>query len=402
MPNNNNHRNKNNNEQTTRYSPIDSPSSPVPDLPRISHSSSHINHSDRSPTSGHIAIPPPPYDPLQQSHTSPGSSIHWTSEMSALADKIKDDLSNSFNKGKLSTADNIDRHSISQGMKLISIATDEYELGNQGIALNIFLTGIDKILMALPNKTDIDTKLAIRDKLQKLEERVGIVNDPGTGGNPNDNTRTLIQPYILSTITSVISTLFTTSAGNDSNSSDGDRSHRNCSHRNTCQSMTPENMTAENVIKEDDTRPYSLNERDDSIVRFKRFGQLFIQLVITCAILLKKSPLPSLISLMITYIIQLMMWIDAEYNVNMKVQKLGVQCIKLGLQVDEEYHLHEYLSEGVYMIVAALLKAMVAFKETPPSSDNSRNRNYPTKLSSPSVYLPNSAHKSSTVFRFRK
>ncbi len=46
---------------------------------------------------------------------------------------------------------NIDRHSISQGMKLVSIAADEYEEGNESVALDIYLTGVDKILMALPS-----------------------------------------------------------------------------------------------------------------------------------------------------------------------------------------------------------------------------------------------------------
>ncbi|ORZ06185.1 hypothetical protein BCR42DRAFT_337302 [Absidia repens] len=59
----------------------------------------------------------------------------------------------------------MDRRSISQGMKLVSIAADEYDEGNEEVALDIYLTGLDKILMALPNKTDTKTKLALREKL---------------------------------------------------------------------------------------------------------------------------------------------------------------------------------------------------------------------------------------------
>lgn len=50
----------------------------------------------------------------------------------------------------------LDRHSLSQGIKLISIGADEYEEGNDSTALNIYLTGIDMIIMALPSK-QIDT-----------------------------------------------------------------------------------------------------------------------------------------------------------------------------------------------------------------------------------------------------
>lgn len=87
--------------------------------------------------------PPPPYDPPP---ITPTPSTSWTFEMSALAEKIKD---HTFNQGG-----HIDRHSISQGMKLVSIAADEYEQGHELVALNIYLTGVDKVLMALPSKLD--------------------------------------------------------------------------------------------------------------------------------------------------------------------------------------------------------------------------------------------------------
>lgn len=92
--------------------------------------------------------PPPPYG-----SPTPTPSTSWTSEMSALAEKIKDDVTSSF-KGKQQQLQQqqIDRHSISQGMKLVSIAADEYEDGNESVALDIYLTGVDKIIMALPSK----------------------------------------------------------------------------------------------------------------------------------------------------------------------------------------------------------------------------------------------------------
>lgn len=74
----------------------------------------------------------------------PTPSTSWTSEMSVLADKIRDDTAH--------TVDSLDRRSISQGMKLVAIAADEYEDGNNTVALDIYLSGIDKILMALPSR----------------------------------------------------------------------------------------------------------------------------------------------------------------------------------------------------------------------------------------------------------
>jgi hypothetical protein len=98
---------------------------------------------------------PPPYDTQILHSPQPTPSTSWTSEMSTLAEKIRDDLASTF-KGTTSSsnsfANNVDRHSISQGMKLVSIAADEYEQGNESVALDIYLTGVDKILMALPSK----------------------------------------------------------------------------------------------------------------------------------------------------------------------------------------------------------------------------------------------------------
>lgn len=76
----------------------------------------------------------------------PTPSSSWTSEMSMLADKIRDD-----DMTKTKQVIHLDRRSISQGLKLVSIAADEYDGGNETVALDIYLTGIDKILMALPS-----------------------------------------------------------------------------------------------------------------------------------------------------------------------------------------------------------------------------------------------------------
>lgn len=47
------------------------------------------------------------------------------------------------------------------------------------------------------------------------------------------------------------------------------------------------------------------------------------------------------------------------------MQQVGIKCVKLVLAADEHYHLHELASETLYMLVAASLKAAVAFKESP-------------------------------------
>lgn len=126
--------------------------------PTLSNNTYYYHHPQRSHSTEYVPAAPPPYDTqLNLHHTSPvpSPSTSWTSEMSAFAEKIKDDVASSFkstNSSKKSASSAIDRHSISQGMKLVSIAADEYEQGNESVALGIYLTGIDKILMALPSE----------------------------------------------------------------------------------------------------------------------------------------------------------------------------------------------------------------------------------------------------------
>lgn len=100
--------------------------------------------------------------------------------------------------------------------------------------------------------------------------------------------------------------------------------------------------------------------------------------------------------------IQLFLWVDSQYHINQKVQNFGIQCIKFGLQADEQYRLHEFVSEGLYMLIAAGLKAAVAFKETPrydsptnKQQQHIRNRSEPPSIGAPSP-SPNNSSKTGT------
>lgn len=79
--------------------------------------------------------------------------------MSAFVDKLRDDAAAIVGSTKYQSQQQqlqfppLDRKSVSQGMKLVAIAADEYEDGNDDVALDIYLSGIDKILMALPSKS---------------------------------------------------------------------------------------------------------------------------------------------------------------------------------------------------------------------------------------------------------
>ncbi|CAO3641269.1 unnamed protein product [Cunninghamella echinulata] len=278
-------------------------------------------------------------------------STSWTTDMSSNMDKSEIIL---------------DRRSISQGMKLVSIAADEYDEGNETVALDIYLTGIDKILMALPNKTDSKTKTALREKLLSVEERVGILNlanqriqceenENNSGSSSSSISNSLIDSLIIGKISQTIQSV-------------------------TQSALRRTSMPANDVqydtqpLKYSSSQPsYNLSDYfqkkypndSDTVQRFKQFSQAIIQATVTLAILVKQSPIPGLLAFCLSYFMHLLLWVDACYGIREKAQDFGIASIKLLIEADEQYRLHEFISEFIFMIIAATLKAVVAYKETP-------------------------------------
>ncbi|KAG0168080.1 hypothetical protein DFQ28_005367 [Apophysomyces sp. BC1034] len=279
---------------------------------------------------------PPPYDTMLQTSPVPTPSTSWTSDVSAFVDRLRDDAASivGTNKGQQQQMANLDRRSISQGIKLVAIAADEYDDGNDSVALDIYLSGIDKILMALPNKTDSKTKLALREKLQSVEERVGILHLASQHQQKHLTTQDEQEQPKSSLINSVVARIANTYKTTGSEQ----------------ESLPPSSPPITSA---------------DPIYRFKSFGQFIIDCIVACAVLIKQSPLPDILFFVFGYLLQLFIWIDGQYHIIHKIQDFGFECVKLMLQADEQYRLHEFASEAMYMFVAAGLKAAVAYKETP-------------------------------------
>lgn len=114
--------------------------------PSPKHTSPEIMTVDKHPMTTMVTVqqqtpPPPPYvPPIDQQQN----------DIENLAETVKQNshLANAINKSGRS----LDRKSIIQGIKLVAIAADEYDEGNDTVALDIYLTGLDKIVMALPGK----------------------------------------------------------------------------------------------------------------------------------------------------------------------------------------------------------------------------------------------------------
>jgi hypothetical protein len=95
--------------------------------------------------------PPPPYVPAAVTN---GNDTN----IESLAEKLHNSqLANAISKSNRT----LDRKSIIQGIKLVAIAADEYDEGNDIVALDIYLTGLDKIVMALPGIVGVGHLLKI-------------------------------------------------------------------------------------------------------------------------------------------------------------------------------------------------------------------------------------------------
>ncbi|KAI8374570.1 uncharacterized protein BYT42DRAFT_615718 [Radiomyces spectabilis] len=256
----------------------------------------------------------------------------------------------------------IDRRDLSQGLKLVSIAADEYDSGNEKVALDIYLTGLDKIVMALPNKTDSATKMALYQKLLSVEKRIGIHPMASAcadklGGSPsseNTEMEATKEPnptmWVLpSNLKDKVSTMFAISSTVLSSSVPTPLPPL------TSSSLEP--LSAEG-------EPAELG-KEDHMTRFKAFSQYFINLVVAWAVIIKQSPIPDMLYFVFGYFMHLLWWMNLQYHVVERMQEFGIHCMKLALKADEQYQLHELLSEAIYTCFAAILKAVVAFKETP-------------------------------------
>lgn len=128
----------------------------------------------------------------------------------------------------------------------------------------------------------MNTKMAIREKLLDVEERVGIINlatsqkkqqqQQQQNNQPEDYSgrNIMTNTFLLSRIASTISTISTKA------------------YQSTLIETNNENTPTVVVT----STPNVPMDTGDAMTKFKRFGQYVIQTTVTCAVLIKRSPLP--------------------------------------------------------------------------------------------------------------
>ncbi|KAI7873031.1 hypothetical protein BDF14DRAFT_1877479 [Spinellus fusiger] len=349
-----------------------------------------LGYPSLDPSSDEImAIPPPPpyTTPQQQSppHLSSSSSSSssssfsggaWISNVGTLVDKIKYYTTSMPSKKQ---AVQLDRRSIDHGMKLVSIAADEYDRGNETNALNIYFAGLENILMALPNTMDIKTRQSLRERLSSIEQRVGLSEASSLHSRQQQNQRDnapfsrkrapqqqiqqqmQTNPPAQKENAYFDATLFSRllTAVNGISSIRKGTVHKE-HHRDNYYPHTQQPSSYAYPCHSSHGTATS-----DPVHRFKRLSQTVIHTSVACAVAVKRSPLPDLLYFMFGYFLQFLVWMDTQYHLMQKAQYLGIELLKYFIEINEKYRLHEYLSEMFYMLLSASLKAAIAYKEAP-------------------------------------
>lgn len=66
----------------------------------------------------------------------------------------------------------VDKQGISAGIKLVDIALEEFDRGNEALGLDIYLSGLDKIIMSLPSKLESVSFIYYKSLINKLPYRL--------------------------------------------------------------------------------------------------------------------------------------------------------------------------------------------------------------------------------------
>ncbi|RUS14326.1 hypothetical protein BC937DRAFT_93998 [Endogone sp. FLAS-F59071] len=95
-------------------------------------------------------------------------------------DRAKTDSSTSSTVSTTSPTGTISRRNIEQAVTLASVAAEEDENGNHQVALDLYLTGLEKMLNALPVDADENVRRALQAKLAQFVDRNGLDLKEGT------------------------------------------------------------------------------------------------------------------------------------------------------------------------------------------------------------------------------
>ncbi|GJJ72953.1 hypothetical protein EMPS_05311 [Entomortierella parvispora] len=98
-------------------------------------------------------------------------------------------------------------------------------------------------------------------------------------------------------------------------------------------------------------------------------GDAIISTAVSSAIRLKQSPIPDVVKTCLRTSGRILHHVDERFHLQDKAWELSKQSIEKAIELDEQYAIHEVVTETVFATLTGLVKAGIAYKETPSYSD---------------------------------
>ncbi|KAG0214031.1 hypothetical protein BGX28_002897 [Mortierella sp. GBA30] len=97
-------------------------------------------------------------------------------------------------------------------------------------------------------------------------------------------------------------------------------------------------------------------------------GDTIISTAVHSAIRLKQSPIPDVVKSCLRTSRNIFNKVDERFHLQDKAWELSKQSIEKAIELDEQYAIHEVVTETVFATLTGLVKAGIAYKETPSYS----------------------------------
>ncbi|KAG0020108.1 hypothetical protein BGZ80_004744, partial [Entomortierella chlamydospora] len=95
------------------------------------------------------------------------------------------------------------------------------------------------------------------------------------------------------------------------------------------------------------------------------FSETIISTAVESAVRLKQSPIPDVIKTCVRASRMFLAKVDERFHLQEKAWQLSKNSIEMAIELDEQYSIHEALTETFFAAVTGFVKAGIAYKETP-------------------------------------
>lgn len=175
------------------------------------------------------------------------------------------------------------------------------------------------------------------------------------------------------------------------------RSRRHSSRRHHHQEMASD----DDDLQEISGSVSSIQTPNNANANANGLGDTIINTAVHSAIRLKQSPIPDVVGACFRTSKVIFSKVDERFHLQEKAWELSKQSIERAIELDEQYAIHEAVTETIFATVTGLVKAGIAYKETPSYRDRKGIVEGPTPIAQVSAPPSPAAAPVATASRSR-